>query len=95
MLKRDTYVLPCDDHTVCRGGCPPSGSPRYQVHPQTKFSAQRRFITLEEQVGVGWGELAKADSKQPQQAVGNKQQARSCSLQEWVFKEKKGGSLLG
>ena len=54
-----------------------------QGHPGTRDthipnSAQRRFITLEEQVGAGWGELAKAGCKKLQQA--SKQQAASKEL---------------
>lgn len=54
-----------------------------QGHSGTRYihipnSAQRRFITLEEQMGVGWGELAKAGCKQLQQV--SKQQAASKEL---------------
>lgn len=73
-----------------------------QRHPGTRYThkpnSQHKGGLLppkEEQVGVGWGELDKAGSKQPEQQASNKQQARSCSLQEWAFKEKRGESLLG
>lgn len=92
MLKRDTYALPCDGHTVCKGGCPPSGSPRYQVHSQTKFSEQRRFITpKEEQVGVGWGELGWVGSEQSEaskQATSSRQGVLVC--RSGVLRRKRG-----